>query len=84
MAPESKVPVLDMQIPVCKKKLGAKRKPLLSRLWIYEKVLLPAGIYVPDWSMSCLILEFQGHEHPKMSQILALFAIDILPMTSFI
>lgn len=84
MAPESKVPVLDMQIPVCKKKLGAKRKPLLSRLWIYEKVLLPAGIYVPDWSMSYLILVFQGQEHPKMSQILALFAIDILPMISFI
>lgn len=30
--------------------------------------------------MSYLILEFQGHEHPKMSQILALFAIDILPI----
>lgn len=66
------------------KKLGAKRKPLLSRLWIYEKVLIPSGIYVFDWSMSYLILEFQGHEHPKMSQILALFAIDILPMISFI
>lgn len=80
MASESKV--LDMQI--CKKKLGAKQKPLLSRLWIYEKVLLRAGIYVPDWSMSYLILVFQGQEHPKMSQILALFATDILPMTSFI
>lgn len=61
-----------------------KTETLLSRLWIYEKVLLRAGIYVPDWSMSCLILEFQGHEHPKMSQLLALFATDILPMTSFI
>lgn len=68
---------------ICKK-LGEKQKNLLSRLWIYEKVLLPADIYVPDWSMSCLILEFQGHEHPKMSQILALFAIDIKAMISFI
>lgn len=70
---------------ICKyaKKLVAKRKPLLSRLWIYEKVLIPSGIYVSDWSMSYLILEFQGHEHPEMSQILSLFAIDILSMISF-
>lgn len=41
------------------------------------------NIYCPDFEYVRFVV-FQGQEHPKMSQILALFAIDILPMISFI
>lgn len=64
--------------------MASESKVLDMQMPVCKKNLVQNGnIYCPDFEYVRFVV-FQGQEHPKMSQILALFAIDIIPMISFI